>query len=299
VQEKKMSQYSQNQQSGDYSDEENTSIVEDLVVPTGVSSGRGDLLEPTGVSSGPEVQDEKYGQLLQYELELQGWTEEMLAEKIDVSVSDIESWVTNRSSPDLAYRQKLAELLGNDYYLSSEVLSNGELKASIAQFELTAQDFSSIISSLARLQTQFLLIEQGRFADLAKYTYTGDNSIVNADLIITGLSYNSPALITFLTDPRNITSAVTTTVTLVLCLQKAIEAIAEFRKKLKKGKLDIEREQLDIQQQKLELKQKQLQYAIEAANMVVDDLYPNSDPQTKLTMKQALLPNISELLDVK
>jgi transcriptional regulator with XRE-family HTH domain len=248
--------------------------------------------------SSPEQEILGYGKQLQIERELRGWTQEKLAEKISAPVLRVQNWENDLDIPDHTFRRKLAKLLGNDYYLSSEVLDNGELQVSIVQFELTAQDFSSIISALAKLQTQFLLIEQGRIADLSKYTYTQEHSIVDADLIITGLSYNSPALITFLTDPRNITTAITGVVTLAVALQKVVEAVAEAQKKLKKEKLEIEREDLDIQERKLELKQKQLQYAIEVANKVVEDFYPNSDPQTKATIKQDLLPNFSELLNV-
>jgi ribosome-binding protein aMBF1 (putative translation factor) len=66
---------------------------------------------------GSKVQDQiiSYGLQLRYEREQRGWTQEEFANMFGVDISKVQSWETNRSAPDLSYRQKLAGLLGNDY----------------------------------------------------------------------------------------------------------------------------------------------------------------------------------------
>src|SRR5713226_6602581 len=121
------------------------------------------LVEPRSDTSDEEtspvadVQDNviNYGQQLRHERELRAWTLEQLAGKIDVPVSKAQSWENDSVSLDLASRQKLSQILGNDFYLSSEVMTNGTLQVRIVQRLLTAQDFTTIISVLTEFHTQF------------------------------------------------------------------------------------------------------------------------------------------------
>jgi hypothetical protein len=132
------------------------------------------------------------------------------------------------------------------------------------------------------------------------YTNTQDSHFAReANLVISNLSYNSPALITIITDPHFVTTAVPTTVTLAVALQKVIDAIAEARHKLKKTDQDLEKEQIDIDLKKFKLKKIQMDSALEIARHHVNELCSACDPQDKATMVQALLPNISETLKGK
>lgn len=240
------------------------------------------------------------GQQLQYERGLRGWTQEELAREIGVPVSVVQSWETDHSAPDFTTRRKLSRVLGNDFYLSSNVKTDGTLEVRIVQRLLTAHDFTTIFSVLTEFYTQFWLIQQGRFDDLTRFAQTQDSRFVEeANLIITGLSYNSPALITFLTAPGTITSAVTGAVTFAVALQKVVDAIAQARKKLKTTEAESEKEKLDLEKEKLKVKEMQRDFALETATKLFDVLYPDADQQTRTTVMSTMVPTLSQLLNGK
>lgn len=148
-----------------------------------------------------------YGQQLQRERKRKGWTQEWLARKMGVPVSKAISWEKNLSYPDRLSRRKLAELLGKDIYRTSQ--TDGTLQIRITQEQLTAQNFTTIISALTELHTTCWLIQQSRFVQAIEYTQTHNMKFVEeANLVITRLAYNSPLAITFAPlDPKNIADA--------------------------------------------------------------------------------------------
>lgn len=250
------------------------------------------------LSDGEEYQGKvtSYGQQLRYEQELRGWTTPELAKKLNTTVSEVESWETDHSAIEFASRQRLSQLLGNNFYLSSEVIATPDgtaLKARIVQRQLIAQDFTTIISVLTEFHTQFRLIQQGRFADLAEYTQTQDRRFVEeANLDIYNLTSNSPALITLLTDPGTVTGVVTTTVTLAVALQKTVDAISKSLIQYRKDQLYLQKEELDVKRQN----QEYIKSVFITTKEAVDDVWPNADSEQKAKMMQDMLPNWEKLL---
>ena len=132
---------------------------------------------------------------------------------------------------------------------------------------------------LSEFYTQFWLIKQGRFDDLAKYTRTQDRRFVEeANLVIDNLISNSPALITLLTDPGTVTGVVTTTVTLAVGLQKVVDAWETHQEK-----------KLEREQKKLEM----VKMLVEFANT----LRPGIDEQTRVIIMKAMTSSCLKLLD--
>jgi len=265
-----------------------------------------------------------YGQQLQFELKLRGWTQEELAKKIGVDVRVVREWETNRLELNRTDRRKLIEFLGrNDYYLSSEVLDKGDLRIRVVQLELTARDFTTIISALTEFHTEFWLIQEGRFADLEEYTRTQDSLFMEkANLVIDNLTTNSPALLTLLTDPGTATTAVTSIVTLAVALQKAVDVIAQTWKKIQdidqehqKRKLEMQQKQFEMEQKQLEAKRKQIEWeqqqleeqltrkqkeiesTITMMVGIANMLRPGIDEQTRGIIMQAITPVCWKLLD--
>jgi transcriptional regulator with XRE-family HTH domain len=159
-----------------------------------------------------------YGRQLQRERKRKGWTQERLAMMIGVPVSEVTSWEKNLSSPDRLSRRKLAELLGKDIYRTSEAVvkdtsrtsrADGTLQIRITQEQLTAQNFTTVISALTELHTKCWLIQQGRFVHTIEYAQTRNVKFAEeANLVITKMAYNSPLAITFAPlDPKNIADA--------------------------------------------------------------------------------------------
>jgi len=247
-----------------------------------------------------------YGQQLRYERKLRGWTEEQLAEKIGVSPKQVKEWETNRRDLDSASRRELSKILGNAYYLSSETPDKRTLKVRIVQRQLIAQDFTTIISVLTEFHTQFWLIQQGRFADLAKYTETQDRHFVKeANLVIDNLTSNSPALLTLLTDPGTATTAVAEAVTLAVALQKVVDVIMqtwgkfqerkqkqfEMEQKRLEEQFEMQQKQFEMQQKQLEAERKQFEWEQQQLDRIVgfaNTLHPGIDEQTREEIMQAM-----------
>jgi transcriptional regulator with XRE-family HTH domain len=250
------------------------------------------------MGSSPEQEIKGYGKQLQLERELRGWTQEQLAARIGVDVSVVQLWETNRSSPDRTYRQKLAELLGNYYSLSSEVLTNGDLQVCVVQIELTAHDFTTIISALTEFYTQFWLLQQGRIDDLAKYTKSQDSRFVReANLVIDNLASNSPALITLITDPGTATSAVTSSVTLAVAMQKAVDAIVQVWVKIINAKIDARNKGALQRKKEEEERRKLIKEALHDIATIIDEVYPGVDQQTRTMLVQAILPKYLDFIE--
>lgn len=196
-----------------------------------------------------EVQDKvvNYGQQLRHERELRGWTQEELAKEIGVSVPVVQSWENDHSPPDLAFRQKLSQLLGNDFYLSSEVLVNGAHRVRIVQRQLAAQDFTAIIPALIELHIKCWLIVRGRYAELIEYAQTHNVKFAEeAGLVITSIGYSSPfeMILQFFektlkpVDPKNIMEAVVI----------GIDGVFQARQRLIRVMLDNQKRAQQIQQ---------------------------------------------------
>jgi len=201
-----------------------------------------------------------------------------------------------RRAREREQRKAAQSIGGNEFDLSSEVkvTSDGTaLQVRIDQKQLVAHDFTTILSALTRLHTKGRLIQQGRFADLSASAHAQDNRFVEeANLIITNVTYNSPALLTLLTDPGTATAVVTGAVTLALALQKVIESIAHAR-------IELVKTRRTIQDQDLEGRQKQIAFALDAAGKYVNAVCASCDQETKEKMVQTLVPDISELLTLK
>jgi uncharacterized protein YjbI with pentapeptide repeats len=66
-----------------------------------------------------------------------------------------------------------------------------------------------------------------------------------------------------------------------------------------KQKLELEKQRLDLQRQRLEIENMRMNFAIEAANKIIDLLSPNSDQATREMMIPMLLPNLLQFQSVK
>ncbi len=273
-------------------------------------------------------QIESYGQEVQYKRERQGWTQEELAEKIGATVSEVQSWEANKSLPDLAWHRKLYQVLGKDIYGTSRAVvrdtsrtsqANGTLQIRITQEQLTAQNFTTIISALTELHTQCWLIQQGRFVDVIEYAQTRNVKFAEeADLVITGLAYNSPLEINFAPlDPKNIADALVTGIDGVtqaklrfvqaklenqaraqeiqLAAQQAAHGNDMALLEQEKRRLEIESQRLGLMEQRLELQKKEIEYALEIAGKMVTMLRPDADQVTKAMLAQTLLPGLLQL----
>jgi transcriptional regulator with XRE-family HTH domain len=254
---------------------------------------------------GSNVQDKvvSYGQQLRYERGLRGWTQEQLAEKLGTTVLEVQKWETDSSALDFASRQKLTKLLGNDFYLSSQVKATPDgmaLQVRIVQRLPAAQDFTTIISALTRLHTQFWLIQQSSLADLIEFAQTQDRRFFEkANLIIENLASNSPALITFLTDPGTVTTAVASGVTLALALNKVIDAITQAWNKIVDAKIETRKKEAEQRNKEAEERRKQVEEAVATLTKVIDELRPGADLQTRAMMLQVILPDYVECLNGK
>jgi transcriptional regulator with XRE-family HTH domain len=248
--------------------------------------------------SSPEQEITGYGKQLQLERELRGWTQEQLAAKIGVSSSLVKQWEENFSTPNRNYRRKLAELLGNYYSLSSEALPNADLQVRIVQLELTAFDFTTIISALTEFYTQFWLLKQDRIDDLVKYTQTQDSSFVKeANLVIDSLTSNSPALITFFMDPGTATSAITSTVTLAVAMQKAVDAIVQVWAKIINAKIDAQNKRTQQRKNEEEERRNLIKDALYDIAGIIDEVYPGADKQTRAMLVKAMLPKYIDFIE--
>lgn len=241
-----------------------------------------------------------YGQQLQYELKLRGWKPIQLVEKIGIPLPQVLFWVTDEIKPDLASRQKLCQLLGNAYYLSSKVLHNGTLQVRIVQRLPSPQDFSTIFSALTRLHTQFWLIQRRNIDDLNKFAETEDRSYVEkANLIIENLSTKSPALITLLTDPGTVTTIVASGVTLALALNKVIDSMTQAWTKIVDVRIETQKKEAELRNKEAEERRKLIEEAVAAMTKIIDELAPGADQKTRAMMMQAILPKYVECLNGK
>lgn len=169
-----------------------------------------------------------YGQWLRSEREKRGWTPNQLAEMLGLPIAVIRRWEKNQAYPDTTFRQKLTELLGKG--ISSTSLAAGTLQIRITQKQVTAQNFTTIISALTELHTECWLIQQGRFVEAIEYAQTHNVKFAEeANLVITRLAYNSPLWITFAPlDPKNIADALVT----------AIDSVTQMGQRHKKIELE-------------------------------------------------------------
>jgi len=210
--------------------------------------------QPEVVSDSEEYQGKvtSYGQQLRYELKLRGLTEKQLAEMIGVDEPVVKKWETNRLELDSASRRELSKILGNDYYLSSEVMDNGELRVRIVQRELTTQSVATIIPALTELQFKCWLIVKGRYAELIEYAQTRNIRFAEeANLVITRIEYNSPFEITFAPlDPKNIAEAINEA---VQAKQKLIALKIANQEKAEKIQQDAKRAEQEYQAKQQEL----------------------------------------------
>jgi len=93
---------------------------------------------------------------------------------------------------------------------------------------LTAQIFTTLMTTLTELHTKCWLIKQDRLADLIEYTQTGNIHFAEeANLIIVKLAHNSPAEIKLNVGAKEVAEA----------LKEGIDAIAQAPIRRAEGKL--------------------------------------------------------------
>lgn len=149
----------------------------------------------------------------------------------------------------------------------------------ITEEPLTALDLTTILSAITQLHTKYWLIEKGRFDDLTKYTDSRDPRFdKEAHLVITKLKYSSPFEITFSLGLDK----------LVTAFVQAISDIVQLRQKIKKGKLEIQREEIALKNERLKLAEKEIDF--------IDIYLPNTN---KAALIQSLLPEFSQLINHK
>ena len=139
-----------------------------------------------------------------------------------------------------------------------------------------------------------------RVLEKAAKVETQDRRFVEkANLIIDNLASNSPALITFLTDPSTVTTAVASGVTLALALQKVTEALVQAWNKIVEAKTETRKKEAEQRNKEAEEKKKQTEEAVATLTKVIDALRPGDDPQTRAMMLQTILPDYVECLNGK
>lgn len=189
------------------------------------------------------------------------------------------------------------------------------LRLEIAQDPLPAFTLAAILSAFTELHTKCWLIQKGRFADLMDYTQTHQPRLAQeANLVITKLSYNSPA---------EIIAAVASFI-VGGALVKGIDGILQTRLRYQRTQLELESKQRELKRQKAEVvsddKERQLQLReheiaverqqleldkahfqweqerltiiTETATIMVQTLQPEADPQTKAMAARALVPQL-------
>ncbi len=211
--------------------------------------------------------------------------------------------------------------------------NSSTLHIRILEEPLTAQNFTTIISTLTELHTKSWLIRNGRFADLVDYTQTHNVRFPKeANLIIDKLTHNSPADIKFSVNadasPQGLVEALKIAIDGIAQAPMRKEAAelenhakeSEIRLKEQEAKitfedkkqnreieaqkaelerqkslLEIERQQLQLQKIRLELTYERMNLATETSRKMVETLYPGADEATKVMLIQSLLPQLFQL----
>src|SRR6266487_317695 len=248
--------------------------------------------------------------------------------------SEFEQNLDRSSSPT----QKEEVSLTNGNTASSGKVEGQEPNSStlhirILEEPLTAQNFTTIISTLTELHTKSWLIRNGRFADLVDYTQTHNVRFPKeANLIIDKLTHNSPADIKFSVNadasPQGLVEALKIAIDGIAQAPMRKEAAelenhakeSEIRLKEQEAKitfedkkqnreieaqkaelerqkslLEIERQQLQLQKIRLELTYERMNLATETSRKMVETLYPGADEATKVMLIQSLLPQLFQL----
>ena len=195
----------------------------------------------------------------------------------------------------------------------------------ITEEPLTAQNFTTIISTLTELHTKAWLIQQGRFSDLINYAQTHDIRFTKeANLTIGKLAHNSPTLVELILNPTTLAAAAGAVVTLTGALKIAIDNVGQTSLRFKekeldiemrkqeaqraqqtaaqqaeqerqKAQLEIEKQRLEIEKQRLEVEKNRVEVALETASKMIDALRPGIDMEKKGMLVQALLPTLLQL----
>ena len=173
--------------------------------------------------------------------------------------------------------------------ISRYIDNSSTISIRIVEEPLTARNFSSIIAAFSELYTKCWLIANDQFAELIEYTQTRNSRLdERANLIITQLTYNSPAEIKFTADfsPKGVVEALKVAVDAIvqaplrhreaLLANQARELeIKTKEEEAKSGLLDKEQARsiqsqkavLDKQKDLLELEKKQLEIEKERLNL--------------------------------
>lgn len=235
------------------------------------------------------------------------------------SISEIASEISGYISSPLKSRVG-PSLLPDHRILSHIELLYSQIPIRIVETPLTAHNLTTIVSSLTELSTKYWLIAKGRFADLIEYTQTRNSYFAEqANLVITGITYNSPVTMDLKVDlsAPSVAAALITTIDGITQApkrleQKKLENRAKAQELLhaeqlsaheqqmalleqEQRRLEIERQRLELLEKQLDVQKKGIEYALEIAGKVVDLLQPGADPATRAMEIQALLPNLVQL----
>ena len=287
-----------------------------------------------------------YGQWLSNELKQRGWSVRQLAAMLDVPVAQILRWGKNRSYPGFSFRQQIADLFANQ---NTEALQEPtkqapptdkqtghderKLQIQINTPQLTAQNFTTIFSSITELHTKCWLIQQGRFADVVEYTRTHSIKFAQeANLQITQLTYNSPLYaslepgtstnnkplpeppikLRLAFSPQDVVEAVIKSIQAIIHIKPDYEAKQlkneemrtaikqreqEAESKNEREQIELERLKLVYQRELLELEAQKVETILKTANTVVTMLAPDTpaSDQMKTILVQALIPTLTQL----
>lgn len=194
----------------------------------------------------------------------------------------------------------------------------------ISEEPLTAQNLTTIVSTLTELSTKYWLIAKGRFSDLIEYTQTHNGRFAEeANVVVSRVSYNSPFNMDWKVDlsAPSVAEALVTTIDGITQRQERLEKaklenqakaveIKEAEQKAEqenqmalleqeKRRLELEQRRLEVLEKQLEVQKKGIEYALEIAGKVVDTLHPGADPATRAMEIQTLLPNLVQLQNGK
>src|SRR6266536_299735 len=114
------------------------------------------------------------------------------------------------------------------FAVSIEEDTSSNILIKITEDPLTAQNLTTIISTLTELYTKCWLIVQGRFPDLINYSQTHDIRFTKeANLTIGMLAHESPTLVELILNPPTLAAAAGAIVTLAGALKIAIDNIGQ------------------------------------------------------------------------
>lgn len=188
------------------------------------------------------------------------------------------------------------------------------LRVRLYEDPLTAPTLTLVLSSITELYIKCWLIQRERFAELQDYSQAHQLRFAQeAQLIITKLSYNSPAEIVLLVH-QLLAGALKTSIDAVLQaplryqstrldveakkqelerLKGEAKALGKERQlQLKEHEITLERQLLDLEKERFEWEQRRYRIAIETAVVAVETLQPGVDQQTKAMATRILVPHL-------